>query len=122
MAVGDIDNDGQMEILINNQGERPSLLKDARNPGNSWITIQLQGTSSNRSAIGARVRVVAGAVVQTDEVRSGGGYISQSDLRLHFGLANRTKVDRIEIRWPSGRTQELQDVPAKRILTVREPA
>ena len=121
VAVGDIDNDGQMEILINNQGERPSLLKDARNPGNSWITIQLQGTSSNRSAIGAKVRVVAGGVVQTDEVRSGGGYISQSDLRLHFGLAKSTKVDRIEIRWPSGRTQELRDVPAKRILAVKEP-
>jgi hypothetical protein len=121
VAAGDIDNDGALEFLVNNQGERPSLLKDAARPANNWIAIKLEGTASNRSAIGAKVHVVAGDLIQTDEVRSGGGYLSQSDLRLHFGLGQRTAVDRVDIRWPNGRVQTVTGVAANRTTTIVEP-
>ena len=122
VAVGDIDNDGAVEILINNQGERPSLLRQTGKPPGNWALVQLIGTSSNRSAIGARVRVTAGGMTQTDEVRSGGGYNSQNDLRLHFGLGEAKRVEKIEIRWPGGRQEEKSDLAVNEILTLKEPA
>ena len=120
VAVGDIDNDGVLEILINNQGERPSLLKQAAKPPGNWVLLQLIGTKSNRSAVGAKVRLTAGGMVQTAEVRSGGGYISQSDLRLHFGLGTAQKIDKLEIQWPSSLREEKTGLPVNRILTVIE--
>jgi hypothetical protein len=122
VAVGDLDNDGAVEVLINNQGERPSLLKLSKNPAANWIRIQLEGTRSNRSAIGARVRLTAGGMTQTDEVRSGGSYISQSDLRLHFGLGDAKQVDRLEIVWPSGATEVKTNLAANRTHVIRESA
>jgi hypothetical protein len=120
-AFGDIDNDGAVEIVINNQNERPTLLKTAAG-SNHWIVLKLTGTKSNRSAIGARVRLTASGRTQIDEVRSGGSYLSQSDLRLHFGLGASTEAARIEIDWPSGARQTLEHVKADRVLTIREPA
>ncbi len=119
-AFGDFDNDGAVEIAINNQNEAPSLLKLEKNFQNHWSILKLIGTRSNRSAIGARVKLRAGAHEQTDEVRSGGSYLSQSDLRLHFGLGSAAAVDRIEIQWPSGAKQALTNQPADRVLTIRE--
>ena len=119
-AFGDIDNDGAIEVAINNQNEAPSLLKLAVNPPGHWLTIKLVGTRSNRSAIGAQVKVVRGGHLQLAEVRSGGSYLSQSDLRLHFGLGSAAKVDRIEIAWPGGGKQALEDIPADRALTVAQ--
>jgi len=119
-AFGDIDNDGNVEIAINNQNEPPSLLKQTSRPADQWIILKLVGTRSNRSAIGARVELAAGGHRQTQEVRSGGSYLSQSDLRLHFGLGNSSVADRIEIRWPGGRTQVVKDAAARRVLTIRE--
>lgn len=121
-AFGDIDNDGSVEVVINNQNEPPTLLKLAKSPPGHWIILRLEGTRSNRSAIGARVRITAGAHSQTGEVRSGGSYLSQNDLRLHFGLGNQAMVQRIDVRWPSGRLQTLTNVSADRIMAIREPS
>ena len=121
-AFGDVDNDGSIEVLVNNQNEPPSLLKQAAPSANHWIIIQLTGTKSNRSAIGARVKLRAAGRTQLDEVRSGGSYLSQSDLRLHFGLGSVHEADEIEIAWPSGIRQKLAHVKADRVLAVREPS
>ena len=119
-AFGDIDNDGSIEILVNNQNEPPSLLKQSAAGSNHWIILQLTGTKSNRSAIGARVRLTASGRAQIDEVRSGGSYLSQSDLRLHFGLGASKEADEIEIYWPDGARQKLEHVKADRVVPVRE--
>jgi hypothetical protein len=119
-AFGDYDNDGAVEVLINNQNEPPSLLRQMRTPSGNWITLKLEGVKSNRSAIGARVKVTAGSLVQTAEVRSGGSYLSQDDLRLHFGLGAATRVDRVDINWPSGVHQTEDDLSAGAVVTIRE--
>jgi hypothetical protein len=125
VAFADYANDGSVAALVNNQNEAPSLLRivpERRNAetSNHWIELKLEGVKSNRSAIGARVRVTAGGMVQTAEVRSGGSYLSQSDLRLHFGLGGAVKVDRIEIAWPAGGTQRETALPVDRIVVIRE--
>jgi hypothetical protein len=119
VAAADFDNDGAVEILVNNSHDRPSLLKNLGERGN-WILLKLEGTKSNRDAIGAKVTVRVGDHQQTQEVRSGGGYISQSDFRLHFGLGKATKADAIEIRWPSGLVQRLENVAGNQIVKIRE--
>ena len=119
-AFGDIDNDGNIEVLINNQNERPALLKQSSRPANHWILLQLAGTKSNRSGIGAQVRLTAGRRTQLDEVRSGGSYLSQNDLRLHFGLGAAAEAARIEIAWPSGIRQRLEHVKADRVVKIEE--
>ncbi len=120
LAIADIDDDGTEEILVNNQGEPPSLLRQTAKPSGHWITLKLTGVKANRSAIGARVRVTAGTLVQTAEVRSGGGYLSQSDFRLHFGLGSSTRVDRVEITWPGGAKQVVRGLEADRVTPIRE--
>ena len=120
LAIGDIDNDGTLEILANNQNEPPSLWKQVDRAAGHWLLIALAGSRSNRSAIGARVMVSAAGHVQTDELRSGGSYLSQNDLRLHFGLGSATRADSITVRWPSGAKTVLKDVAADRVLTIRE--
>ena len=87
---------------------------------NNWLLVKCVGTRSNRSAIGARVRVIAGDRVQIDEVMSGSGYYSQNDLRLHFGLGQAKKVDRLEVAWPSGTRQSLSDVKVNQVLRIEE--
>ncbi len=119
-AFGDYDNDGLVEVLINNQNETPGLLKQPSRPQGNWILLKLEGVKSNRSAIGAKVRVVAGARTQIGEVRSGGSYLSQSDLRLHVGLGAAEKVDQIVIDWPSGIQQTITGLSAGKIHTIRE--
>jgi hypothetical protein len=119
VAAADFDNDGSVEILVNNSHDRPSLLRNDADHGN-WILLRLIGVKSNRDAIGARVTVRVGPHQQTQEVRSGGGYISQSDFRLHFGLGAATQVDSVEIRWPSGLVERLDHLNANRIVKIRE--
>jgi hypothetical protein len=119
-AFGDFNNDGCVDIVINNQNARPSLLEFTRQNGNHWIGIKLVGVKSNRSAIGARLRCVAGSLSQIDEVRSGGSYISQNDLRLHFGLGDKTSIDLLEIRWPSGAVDQLHNIQADRFVRITE--
>ena len=119
-AFGDPDNDGMTEIAVNNQNEPPSLWKQAMVPPGHWIILQLTGTRANRSAIGARVKLVANGRAQYGEVRSGGSYLSQNDLRLHFGLGAAKSVERIEIDWPGGTRQILRGQEVDRILTIKE--
>jgi hypothetical protein len=122
LATADIDNDGSLEILANNQNEPPSLWKRSAPAAGHWLLLRLVGTRSNRSAIGARVTVTAaGRTPQVDEVRSGGSYLSQNDLRLHFGLGAATRADSISVRWPSGAGTVLKDVGADRVVTITEP-
>jgi hypothetical protein len=119
-AFGDINNDGNIDILVLNVGEPPSLLLNRTVSANHRVLFKLVGTKSNKAAIGARVTVKAGTFVQIDEVRGGASYLSQNDLRLHFGLAANEKMNEVSIRWPNGETEVLRDVPADFIYTVVE--
>jgi hypothetical protein len=119
MALGDLFNDGREEALVNNMNEPPSLYYDTGPVGN-FISLQLVGVKSNRAALGAAVTLVQGADQREREVRSGDGYISQSDLRLHFGLGKAVKAEKIVIRWPSGLVETLHDLPANQYYVVRE--
>jgi hypothetical protein len=121
-AFGDYDNDGLVEVLSNNQNEPPSLLKQISRPQGNWIIVKLEGVKSNHSAIGAKVRVVTGDRSQAGEVRSGGSYLSQGDLRLHFGLGSAEKVDQVVIDWPSGMQQTVTNLAAGSVHTIREAA
>ena len=120
-AFGDYDNDGGMDALILNMNDLPSLLHNIGGNTQNWIKLKLVGTKCNRSAIGARARVITGRHIQMDEVHSGASVMSQSDLRLHFGLGKAVTVDAIEIKWPT--TQKIErftQVNANQIITVRE--
>ena len=119
-AFGDIANNGNIDIVILNVGEPPSFLLNTNSSPNHRVLFKLVGTKSNRAAIGARVTIHAGGMTQFDEVRSGGSYLSQNDLRLHFGLGSAAKIDSVEIRWPSGKTETLKDLPADKIFTITE--
>jgi hypothetical protein len=119
-AFGDYDNDGDVDVLINNVHDAPDLFRLDTNPAQHWLSLKLVGTRSNRSAIGARVRCTAGGVTQVGEVRGGGSYISQNDLRVHFGLGPAATVDRLEVRWPNGQEEQWSGVAVDRILTLKE--
>src|ERR1700723_1542414 len=108
LAAADFRNDGRVALLVNNSYDAPSLLKNDAPQGN-WLTLKLIGIRSNRDAIGARVTLRAEGRRQLQEVRSGGSYVSQSDLRLHFGLGRATEIDSLQVRWPSGEQQEFKN-------------
>jgi enediyne biosynthesis protein E4 len=118
-AFGDFDNDGDLDIVIMNQNEAPSLLRNDAPPGNHWIKVRLHGTKSNRSAIGARVVVRSGPKAQVQEVMSQSSYVSSNDPRLHFGLGSAESVD-IEVRWPLGAVESHKKVPVNQLITLRE--
>lgn len=122
LAVADLFNDGNVDLVIENLDGAPTLLRNRGVSGNHWVSFELGGTKSNRLAIGARVTLRAGGMMQMDEVRSGGSYLSQNDLRVHFGLAKAAKIDKVEIRWPSGRVEEFHDLAADRFYSVLEGA
>jgi enediyne biosynthesis protein E4 len=119
-AFGDVDNDGDIDIVINNVNAPPDLFRTDTVPGRRWLLVKLVGTVSNRSAIGARVGCTAGGMTQWQEVRGGGSYISQNDLRVHFGLGSAAVVERLWVRWPNGLEEDWRDVAADQILTLRE--
>ena len=120
-AFGDYDNDGDLDVLILNMNDVPSLLRNDGGNAQNWIKLKLIGTKCNRTAIGARVRVVTGNHSQIDEVHSGSSVMSQSDLRLHFGLGQAQVIDAIEVKWPTTREVErFTQVKANQILTIRE--
>ena len=119
LALADLFNDGHQEALVNNMNERPSLYYNTAPIGN-WISLQLVGVKSNRAALGAVVTLEQGSDKHEKEVRSGDGYISQSDLRLHCGLGKSSKAEKIVIRWPSGLVETLSDLPANQYYVVRE--
>ncbi len=118
-AVGDLDNDGSLEVVINNMGDRPSLLRNSAARG-SWLSIRLEGVRSNRDAIGARVSVVVGNRRFSRELQGGSGYISQDDSRLHFGLVDHEEYDAIEVEWPGGQPEIFGAGKANRIVVLTE--
>jgi hypothetical protein len=122
VAFGDINNDGNVDVVVLNVGEAPSLLLNHNQSSNHRVLFKLVGTKSNKAAIGARVTVKAGSLTQFDEVRGGASYLSQNDLRLHFGLGDNDKMNEITIRWPNGETETLREVAADFIYTIVEGA
>ena len=119
-AFGDIDNDGRIDVVVENIDGAPLVLRNVSASKNHWVTLELVGTKSNRLALGAKVTAVAGGLTQVDEVRSGASYLSQNDLRIHFGLGATKTVDRLEIRWPSGGTEIVKNLTADRIYVLKE--
>jgi hypothetical protein len=109
-AFGDLDNDGRIDVVVENIDGKPMILHNTSTQQNHWITLRLTGKHRNRLAVGAKVKVTAGGMAQIGEVRSGGSYLSQNDLRLHFGLGKAAKVDKVEVRWPSGETSSFRDI------------
>jgi len=119
-AFGDLDNEGRIDVVVENIDGKPMILHNASTGKNHWVTLHLTGKRSNRLAIGAKVKITAGAMAQIGEVRSGGSYLSQNDLRLHFGLGDATKVDKLEIRWPSGETSSFGNINADHFYLMSE--
>ena len=119
-AFGDFDNDGNVDLLVMNMNEPPSLLRNAYAGGNGWIAVQLEGTRSNRAGLGATVIVTAEGRSQARAALSQSSYYSHDDLRLHFGLGRAERADRIEVRWPSGLVDVLREVRGRRVVKVRE--
>jgi hypothetical protein len=119
-AFADFDNDGNVDILVGNSGDPPLLLHNSGGTGNHFLNLKLAGTKSNRDAMGARVRLRAGGMTQTREIAGGGSYLSQSDLRAHFGLGPESRVDTVEIAWPSGQKQVFRNLEADRFLVIKE--
>jgi hypothetical protein len=125
-AFGDFDNDGDIDVVVNTVNDFPQLLRCDSTVKQNWIKVRTIGVKSNRSGIGARLRCVTHPAdeknphAQIDEVRSGGSYISQNDLRVHFGIGKAEKVELLEVRWPSGAVDTLKDLKANQVYYVTE--
>jgi enediyne biosynthesis protein E4 len=119
-AFADFDNDGHVDVAISNVNDRPDLYRLNDTSGHHWTTLTLVGTTSNRNAIGARVRCMTGTVTQWQEVRGGGSYLSQNDLRVHFGVGTATRIDRIDVRWPNGLEETWEHLPVDTFHVLKE--
>jgi hypothetical protein len=120
LATGDYDNDGDIDIATNNRGDYPSLLRNDGGNANHWLEILLIGTKSNRDGIGASLKLTAEGVTHVEQAKGGMGYMSANDPRIQFGLGKRTKIDALEITWPSGQVDKLTNVPIDKIIAVKE--
>jgi hypothetical protein len=121
-AFGDYDDDGDIDVLVVNMNDRPTLLRNDTAASGHWINVRLEGTGPNRDAIGARVLVEAGGRTHVGEVRAGGSYLSHNDTRVHVGLGVATTVERLEVRWPDGTVATARDLPSDRFYVAREGA
>lgn len=122
LATADYDNDGDIDIVTNNRGDFPSLLRNDGGNANHWLTVQLVGTKSNRDGIGASLKLASEGFVQIKQAKGGMSYMSASDPRIHFGVGKRTKIQTLEITWPSGQVDRLANLPIDQIITVKEGA
>jgi hypothetical protein len=122
LATADYDNDGDIDIVTNNRGDFPSLLRNDGGNANNWLTVQLIGTKSNRDGVGASLKLTSDGFGQLDQAKGGMSYMSASDPRIHFGLGKRAKIASLEITWPSGQVDRLTNVPVNQIITVKEGA
>jgi len=122
LATADYDNDGDIDIVTNNRGDYPSLLRNDGGNANHWLTVQLIGTKSNRDGIGASLKLSAQGFVEIEQAKGGMSYMSASDPRIHFGLGKRTKIDSLEITWPSGQVDKLPNLLIDQIIAVKEGA
>ena len=120
LAVGDLFNDGKLDAVVENLVGLPTILRPVGGPPGHWVSFQLEGTTSNRMALNARIRVLAGDLVQTGEVLSGGSYLSQHDVRLHFGLGSSDRITRVEILWPNQQSESFTNLAADHFYTVRQ--
>jgi enediyne biosynthesis protein E4 len=120
LAVGDLFNDGRLEIVVENLEGEPMILQTQGGARNHWVSFELEGAKGNRLALNARIRATAGDLVQLDQVQSGGSYLSQSDLRIHFGLGGHEKVDKLEVFWPSGKVETLTNLGADHFYLLKE--
>ena len=119
-ATGDFDNDGDLDIVVADCGGPPLLLRNDGGNRNHWIAIRARGTESNRFGIGSKVRVTSAGRTQLREISPSGSYLSTSDVRLYFGIGAESRIARLEIEWPSGKKQALEDVPADQVLLLEE--
>lgn len=122
LALGDYDNDGDLDVLVSNNGQAGELVRNDRSEGNHWLALSLQGVTSNRDGIGSRITVAAGGRAQYAQATGGTSYLSSSDRRIFFGLGYQSKADLVEILWPSGTVDRLEEVSADQFLTVKEGA
>jgi hypothetical protein len=122
LAVGDLDDDGRLDLVINDLDGRPQVLHNEVAGAGHWLRVKLQGRGANADAIGAAVTLRAGPLTQKQVVRSGTSYLSQDEMRLHFGLGALTRVDALEVRWPDGTLTRREDVPADQLLRIEQPA
>lgn len=120
LAVGDLFNDGNMDVVVSDLDGSPMILRNKGVPGRHWVSFELAGTKSNRLALNARVKLVSDGMTQTEEIHSGGSYLSQNDLRIHFGLGSAKNIDKVEVHWPSGATDTFVNLAADQFYTVLE--
>jgi enediyne biosynthesis protein E4 len=119
-AFGDIDNDGDIDVLVINMNDRPTLLRNETTASNNWITLKLVGKPGNRDAIGTRVSLEQEGRIQVSEIRSGGSYLSHNDMRVHFGLGGRTNVPPVKVRWPDGAVEWFDHLAPNGIHVIRQ--
>jgi hypothetical protein len=120
-CFGDYDNDGDIDAFIMNLNDKGILLRNNMGNKNNWIIINLIGTKSNRDGIGSKVTVSSGGIIQKGQKISTTGYLSQNDPRMHFGLSSNNKIEKIEVKWPSGKLQVIENVDVNQIITIKEP-
>jgi hypothetical protein len=120
LATADFDNDGDIDIVTNNSGDYASLLRNDGGNANHWLTVLLIGTKSNRDGIGASLKLTSEGVAHVEQAKGGMGYMSASDPRIHFGLGKNTRIQSLEITWPSGRVDHLSNVPVDEFIAIQE--